>query len=38
MMLRMLLPNVDDEEIATFDLAIGNTLLTQWWAIADATG
>jgi hypothetical protein len=32
MMLRILLPNVDKEEIATFDLTTGNDLLTQWWA------
>jgi hypothetical protein len=32
MMLRILLPNVANEEIVTFDLTTGNDLLTQWWA------
>src|SRR3954452_6274834 len=36
MMLRILLPNVENEEIATFDLTTGNDLLTQWWAVTDA--
>ncbi len=37
MMLRILLPHVADEEIATFDSTEGHDLLVQWWAIADAT-
>jgi hypothetical protein len=36
MMLRILLSNVENEEIATFDLTTGNDLLTQWWAVTDA--
>jgi hypothetical protein len=32
LMLRILLPNVDNEEIATFDLTTANDLLNQWWA------
>jgi hypothetical protein len=36
MMLRILLPTVDNEEIASFDPTTGNLLLTQWWAVTDA--
>jgi hypothetical protein len=32
MMLRILLLNVDNQEIATFDSTTGNNLLTQCWA------
>ena len=37
MMLRILLPQVADDEIVTFDSTEGNDLLVQWWAITDAT-
>ena len=37
MMLRILLPNVADEAIATFDSTEGNDLLIQWWEVTDAT-
>jgi hypothetical protein len=33
MMLRILLSNVDNEEIATFDIPTANDLLIQWWTI-----
>jgi len=36
-MLRILLPNVADEAIATFDSTEGNDLLIQWWEVTDAT-
>lgn len=36
MMLRILLPQVADEEIAAFDSTEGHDLLVQWWAITDA--
>jgi hypothetical protein len=35
MMLRILLPNVAKEEIATFDPVEGQDLLTTWWAMTD---
>jgi hypothetical protein len=37
LMLRILLPQVADEEIATFDSSVGDALLSHWWAITDAT-
>jgi len=37
MMLRILLPRVDDAEIAAFDSTKANDLLVHWWAIVDAT-
>ena len=37
MILRILLPNVDDDEIAAFDNIEGNNLLIHWWAVTDAT-
>jgi hypothetical protein len=37
MMLRILLSDIAEQEIATFDPLVGHDLLTQWWAIADAT-
>jgi hypothetical protein len=37
MMLRILLPSVDDDEIAAFDCTKGNDLLVKWWAVTDAT-
>lgn len=36
MVLRILLPNVAEQEIATFDQDEGHSLLVQWWASADA--
>lgn len=36
MMLRILLPNVADKEMATFDTTTGNDLLIHWWAATDA--
>jgi hypothetical protein len=36
-MVRILLPNVADEEIAAFDSTEGNDLLIQWWAVTVAT-
>ena len=36
MMLRILLPQVADEEIAAFDSRKANDLLAQWWAVTDA--
>jgi hypothetical protein len=32
MMLRILLPNVAEDEIAAFDTTEGNDLLTRWWS------
>jgi hypothetical protein len=37
MMLRILLPSVAEQEIATFDPTIGHDLLSQWWATTDAS-
>jgi hypothetical protein len=37
MILRILLPNVDDDEIAAFDSTEGNNLLIHWWVVTDAT-
>jgi hypothetical protein len=37
MMLHILLPYVDEQEIATFDSSAGEALLIHWWAITDAT-
>jgi hypothetical protein len=37
MMLRILLPQVADEEIAAFDSTEGNDLLAKWWSVTDAT-
>jgi hypothetical protein len=36
-MLRILLPHVADEEIATFDSMEGHDLLVKWCAVAEAT-
>ena len=34
-MLRILLPSVAEQEIATFDSTDGQELLVKWWAAAD---
>jgi hypothetical protein len=36
MILRILLPSLAEEEIAAFDSSVGDGLLSQWWAIANA--
>jgi hypothetical protein len=36
-MLRILLPNVADDEIAAFDSTEGQALLVRWWAVTDAS-